>query len=85
MYFTALADYYGFDVNAPYKRFAERYTQNIILYETGDTNIPIIMNAVTAAVNTVTPFEGVITNLERRYNANTYDYVRTTLNVTSMT
>ena len=28
------------------------------------------MNAVTAAVNTV-PFEGVITNSERRYNANT--------------
>ena len=22
------------------------------------------------------PFEGVITNLERRYNANTYDYVK---------
>ena len=29
-----------------------------------------------AAVKYSAPFEGVITNLERRYNANTYDYVK---------
>ena len=55
MYFTALADYYGFDVNTPYKDLPKDI-HDIILYSA--------------------PFEGVITNLERRYNANTYDYVK---------
>ena len=84
MYFTALADYYRFDVNTPYKDLPKDI-QNIILYGTGDTNIPMNYERSYGSGKYSVPFEGVITNLERRYNANTYDYVRTTLNVTSMT
>ena len=75
MYFTALADYYGFDVNTPYKDLPKDI-QNIILYGTGDTNIPMNYERSYGSGNYSAPFEGVITNLERRYNANTYDYVK---------
>ncbi|RHP05433.1 excinuclease ABC subunit UvrA [Firmicutes bacterium AF36-3BH] len=75
MYFTALADYYGFDVNTPYKDLPKDI-QNIILYGTGDTNIPMNYERSYGSGKYSAPFEGVITNLERRYNANTYDYVK---------
>ena len=75
MYFTALADYYEFDVNTPYKDLPKDI-QNIILYGTGDTNIPMNYERSYGSGKYSAPFEGVITNLERRYNANTYDYVK---------
>ena len=75
MYFTALADYYGFDVNTPYKDLPKDI-QDIILYGTGDTNIPMNYERSYGSGKYSAPFEGVITNLERRYNANTYDYVK---------
>lgn len=75
MYFTALADYYRFDVNTPYKDLPKDI-QNIILYGTGDTNIPMNYERSYGNGKYSAPFEGVITNLERRYNANTYDYVK---------
>ena len=75
MYFTALADYYGFDVNTPYKDLPTDI-QNIILYGPGDTNIPMNYERSYGSGKYSAPFEGVITNLERRYNANTYDYVK---------
>lgn len=75
MYFTALADYYGFDVNTPYKDLPKDI-QNIILYGTVDTNIPMNYERSYGSGKYSAPFEGVITNLERRYNANTYDYVK---------
>lgn len=75
MYFTAIADYYGFDVNTPYKDLPKDI-QNIILYGTGDTNIPMNYERSYGSGKYSAPFEGVITNLERRYNANTYDYVK---------
>ena len=75
MYFTALADYYGFDVNTPYKDLPKDI-QNMILYGTGDTNIPMNYERSYGSGKYSAPFEGVITNLERRYNANTYDYVK---------
>lgn len=75
MYFTALADYYGFDVNTPYKDLPKDI-HDIILYGTGDTNIPMNYEHSYGNGKYSAPFEGVITNLERRYNANTYDYVK---------
>jgi len=75
MYFTALADYYGFDVNTPYKDLPKDI-HDIILYGTGDTNIPMNYERSYGSGKYSVPFEGVITNLERRYNANTYDYVK---------
>lgn len=75
MYFTALADYYGFDINTPYKDLPKDI-QNIILYGTGDTKIPMNYERGYGSGKYNAPFEGVITNLERRYNANTYDYVK---------
>ena len=75
MYFTAIADYYGFDVNTPYKDLPKDI-HDIILYGTGDTNIPMNYERSYGNGKYSAPFEGVITNLERRYNANTYDYVK---------
>ena len=63
MYFTALADYYGFDVNTPYKDLPKDI-QNIILYGTGDTNIPMNYERSYGSGKYSAPFEGVITTLK---------------------
>ncbi|MCH5211036.1 MAG: excinuclease ABC subunit UvrA [Oscillospiraceae bacterium] len=74
MYFRALAEHYKFDINTPFKDLSEKI-QNIVLYGT-DEKIKMHYERGYGSGTYTAPFEGVITNLERRYNANTYDYVR---------
>ena len=76
MYFTALAEHYGFDINTPYKDLPDNI-KNIVLYGTGTEKIKLNYERSYGSGSYYAPFEGIVTNLERRYNANTYDYVRT--------
>ncbi len=74
MYFRALAEHFGFDINTPFADLPENI-RNIVLYGT-DEKIKMRYERGYGSGTYTAPFEGVITNLERRYNANTYDYVR---------
>lgn len=75
MYYTALAKHYGFDVNTPYKDLPDDI-KNIILYGTNGENLELRYERGYGSGTYTAPFEGIITNLERRYSANTYDYVK---------
>lgn len=75
MYYTSLANHYGFDINTPYKDLPEDI-KNIILYGTGDEKIEMNYERGYGTGKLMAPFEGVITNLDRRYHSNTFDYVK---------
>lgn len=75
MSYTALADYYGFDINTPYKDLPDNIKQ-IVLYGTNGEKIPMKYERSYGKGTYAAPFEGIVTNLERRYNANSFDYVR---------
>ncbi len=75
MYFTALADRYGFDVNTPYKDLPEDI-KHIIMYGTGEEKIEMRYKRSYGSGSYLSAYEGIIPNLERRYNSNTFDYVK---------
>lgn len=59
-----VSDYYGFSLDTPFKKLPEKY-QNILLYSSPDE-----------IYESGEPFEGVITQLERRYHRTESDFVR---------
>ncbi|MDD6214393.1 MAG: excinuclease ABC subunit UvrA [Firmicutes bacterium] len=73
MYFTGLAEHYGFDINTPYKDLPE-HIKNVILYGSNGEKIKFHYtrnygNGTYSAV-----FEGVASNLERRYHETSSNY-----------
>ncbi len=74
-YYTSLAKHYKFDITKPYKDLPENI-KHIILYGTDGEQIKMQYSRDGRSGTFTAPFEGVITNLERRYNGNTFDYVR---------
>lgn len=75
MCFTALANHYGFDINTPYKDLPEEI-KNIILYGTGSEKIKMEYNKGYGNGSYMMPFEGIVTNLERRYHHPNSEYAR---------
>jgi len=64
---TSLANHYGFDLEIPFKELSKK-TQNIILYGTGDEPIEFrYILGQRKLVRRIHPFEGVIPNMQRRY------------------
>lgn len=64
---TSLAEHYDFDIEMPFGKLAKKH-QNIILYGSGEENIEFRYVTSRGGVYTKThPFEGVIPNMERRY------------------
>ena len=74
-YFTSLAKHYKFDITKPYKDLPEDI-KHIILYGTNGEKIKMQYSREYRSGTFMAPFEGVITNLDRRYHGNTFDYVR---------
>ncbi|WP_298608547.1 excinuclease ABC subunit UvrA [uncultured Thiothrix sp.] len=73
---TSLADYYGFDVNDPWKDLTET-TRKIILYGSGKDKIDFTYIGQKGQVYQRShEFEGVINNLERRYRDTDSNMVR---------
>lgn len=75
MYFTGLANHYGFDINTPFKDLPEDIRDKV-LYGTDEEKIKLQYDRGYGGGSYSRPFEGVITNLERRYNSNTFDYAK---------
>lgn len=59
-----VSDYYGFSLDTPFKKLSEKY-QNTLLYSSPDE-----------IYESGEPFEGVITQMERRYHHTESDFVR---------
>ena len=65
-FLEALTSHYNVDIYIPYKDLPDLFKQ-VLLYGSGDEKIPFFMHRKNRRVNFSRPFEGVITNLERRY------------------
>jgi excinuclease ABC subunit A len=73
---TSLADYYGFDVNDPWKDLTET-TRKMVLYGSGKDKIDFTYIGQKGQVYQRShEFEGVINNLERRYRDTDSNMVR---------
>ena len=70
MYLHSLAQKYNFSLDTPYKQLPEEI-KNILLYGTNGEEIAIGRGRARTA-----PFEGVISNLERRYHETNSDFMR---------
>jgi len=74
----ALAMHYEFDIRTPFKDLPERL-QQIILYGSGDEDVRFFYDQGDRRHFYEKPFEGVISNLERRYRETDSDSVRENL------
>ncbi len=72
---TALGKHYKFTLDTKWKDLPKK-TQDAILYGSGDTEIRFSYDDGMRAYDTKRPFEGVITNLERRYKETDSDWAR---------
>jgi excinuclease ABC subunit A len=72
---TALGKHYKFTLDTKWKDLPKK-TQDAILYGSGDTEVRFSYDDGTRAYETKRPFEGVITNLERRYKETDSDWAR---------
>ncbi len=75
MYFNSLANYYGFSLDTPIKDLSEDVL-NLLLYGNGGERIEMKYATKTFSGSFVNSFEGVIPNLERRYQETTSDYTK---------
>ena len=71
LYFQALSEQYGFDLDVPYKDLPDKI-KDILLNGTGDTPVTIGRGKYKKTA----PFEGVLRNLERRYHETNSDFLR---------
>lgn len=73
---TTLADHYNFDIETPFQRLSKK-VQDKILYGSGDEDLPFYyLNDNGRRVKRPHPFEGIITNMERRYRDTESEAVR---------
>ena len=71
----ALGKHYKFTLDTKWKDLPKK-TQDAILYGSGDTEIRFSYDDGMRAYDTKRPFEGVITNLERRFKETDSDWAR---------
>ncbi|MEE4607625.1 MAG: excinuclease ABC subunit UvrA, partial [Desulfobacteraceae bacterium] len=65
-FLEALTGAYGVDVHTPYRLLPEAF-KNVLLYGSGDREIPFSFEGKGRVYRHTRPFEGVIPNLQRRY------------------
>jgi excinuclease ABC subunit A len=71
----ALAKHYKFTLDAKWKTLPKK-TQNAILYGSGEDEIRFVYDDGMRSYQTKKPFEGVVTNLERRFRETESDWAR---------
>jgi excinuclease ABC subunit A len=71
----ALAKHYGFSVSAKWNALPEK-VREVILYGSGGEKVRMAYNDGLRAYEVNKPFEGVVTNLERRYRETESDWAR---------
>jgi excinuclease ABC subunit A len=62
----AVADHYGFGLDVPWRKLAKRF-QRAMMYGSGTTAIRTTFNGNAISGEFTRPYEGVISNLQRRY------------------
>lgn len=75
MYYRGLADKYGFTLDTPLKDYSEE-ALNALLYGTGDEKIRLKRSDTLGGGSYLSPFEGIVNNLERRYRESSSENAR---------
>ena len=75
MYFSALGKKYGFDFNTPIEDFSYE-AFNAILYGTGEEKLKLERTSSYGSGTYYAAFEGIINNLQRRYNESPSEAMR---------
>ncbi len=75
MYYEGIARKFGFDINTPWKDLSDE-VKNAVLYGTGDEKLELHRSSEYGSGTYYAPFEGVINNLQRRYENTKSDYAR---------
>ena len=75
MYYEGLARHYGFSLDTPIKDLPENIV-DIILYGTKGESIKLVRHGVFRGSEYEAPFEGVITNLERRFSQTQSNWIK---------
>ena len=75
MYYDALGKKYGFDFDTPIEDMSPE-ALNAILYGTGDEKLKLERTMSYGSGTYYSAFEGIINNLQRRYNESTSDTMR---------
>ncbi len=78
MYYEGLAKKFGFDINTPWKELSPE-AQNAVLYGTGEEKLELVRNTDYGGGTYYAAFEGVVNNLQRRYENTKSDYARAEL------
>lgn len=75
MYYSAIADEYGISLDTPVKDLPKEAV-NAFLYGTGEKKLKIVRSNVYGGGTYYQPFEGILNNLQRRYNETSSEYSR---------
>lgn len=75
MYYEGLANAYDFSLDTPFKDLSKK-AKDVIFYGTGGKKIKLERRSEYGSGTYMTDFEGVINNLERRYNETTSEWSR---------
>lgn len=75
MYYSAIADEYGVSLDTPVKDLPKDAV-NAFLYGTGEKKLKIVRSSVYGGGTYYQPFEGILNNLQRRYNETNSEYSR---------
>ena len=75
LYFEGLSKRYGFSLDVPFRDLPQD-VQHMLLYGNGGEKIEMQYNSYNFKGSFHTAFEGIVTNLERRYKTTDSDYVK---------
>lgn len=75
MYYTGLAKHYGFSLDTPIEDLPEEIV-DILLYGTKGEKIKLVREGLYSGGEYYAPFEGVITNLDRRFHQTSSNWIK---------
>lgn len=75
MFYTAIADEYKISLDTPVKDLPKEAV-DAFLYGTGEKRLKIVRSNMYGGGTYYQPFEGIVNNLQRRYNETTSEYSR---------
>ena len=75
MYFDGLAQHYGFSLDTPFKDLPKE-AQDVLLYGTKGEKLQMSYTREYGSGTHYTAFEGVLNNMQRRYNETSSDWAR---------
>ena len=75
MYYDGVARKFGFDINTPWRDIPEE-AKNVVLYGSGEEKLELHRNTDFGGGTYYAPFEGVVNNVQRRYENSKSDWAR---------